>query len=429
MDEKVVLKVLREQQIELQNYHVDKLCGRYEEKLFEFESNLAQVVTGVRRSGKSTLCHKVLNEKNIKYGYVNFDDDRLYSLTINDLDMLLGGIYQIYGVNIKYLFFDEIQDVEGWYLFVNRLLRQGMRVFLTGSNAKLLSGELATHLTGRYNEIKLYPFSFSEMCFFKHIDTEDITTKAEAERKVMMSDYLADGGMPELQNITNQQLKRVYVDGLIETIISKDISKRHKIRNVEGLRLIAQHLINNMCQVIDYEVLANIAKLKSAKTAQQYVSYLQQAFLIHRLQKFSYKSHERLTAEKAYVVDTGFVANRDNFMLGENVGWRLENMVLIEILRRHHSEADDVYYYKPSSRGKEIDFVVSRQGIVIELVQVAYSIYDVKTFKRETSALIEASEKLRTENLTLVCLDESRNVEIDGHQIKIYSATDWFLNR
>jgi predicted AAA+ superfamily ATPase len=346
----------------------------------------------------------------------------------SDLNTVLNCVYQLYGTNIDYIFLDEVQDVEGWHLFVNRLLRQGIHVFLTGSNAKLLSSELATHLTGRYNEIRLFPFSYLEFCLAENISLDSITTQADAARKSALTRYLNDGGMPELHYIKRPQNRRTYIDGLIETIVAKDIVGRFKIHNTEGLRRIAHHLINNSCQIINYDSLLEIASLSAGKTAQKYVSYLSQAFLIHKLQQFSFKSRQRITHEKAYVIDTGFIANRDNALLGENVGWRLENIVLIELLRRYHSAADDIYYYKPSARQKEVDFVVCRQGVVIELIQVAYTIADSKTFKRETDALLNAAKKLNCTNLTLITTDESQDIQIGDLTIHHCSAIDWLLN-
>ena len=234
IDEKVILQVLAEQKEEIKGYKPQKWVTRKEESLFEFDTNMAQVVIGVRRSGKSTICHKVLLERGIKYGYINLDDDRLANMQVEDLNTMLSCVYQIYGTDIPYLVLDEIQDVDGWYLFVNRLLRTSLKIFVTGSNAKLLSGELATHLTGRYNEIHLYPFSFSEYCRYHEIDTESITTKADAERKRAFMDYIHDGGFPEMQGL---RYKKAYVQSLIEAILRKailrkDIQKRFKIRNI-----------------------------------------------------------------------------------------------------------------------------------------------------------------------------------------------------
>lgn len=425
IDEKIVLQVIAEQKEYVQGYDSRQWVDRFEEKLFEFNSTLAQVVIGVRRSGKSTLCHKVLLDRHVKYGYVNFDDDRFAKLETEDLNTVLSCIYQIYGTNIQYIFLDEVQNVEGWHLFVNRLLRTNLHIVVTGSNAKLLSSELATHLTGRYNEIHLFPFSFSEYCNFHHIDTNNITTKADAERKRAFMDYISDGGFPEMQNMRN---KRGYVQSLIEAIVSKDIQRRFNIRNVDALRKIANHLINNVCQEVKFEELAKLLGLTDT-TAKKYVDYLRQAFLIQLLTKYSYKSKERIRNSKAYIVDPGLQNNRENSFAPENIGWRLENVVYIELLRRCSSVFFDIYYYKPSPRSKEVDFVVCNQDKAIELIQVAYNIDNIKTFNREASALVKASEALNCNKLTLIAMSATRTVEVKDKCVHIYSVIDWLLDR
>lgn len=423
VNEKIILQVLSEQKAEIMNYKPQKWVTRREESLFEFDSTLAQVVIGVRRSGKSTLCHKVLQEHGVRYAYVNLDDDRLANMQTEDLNTVLSCVYQLYGTDVPYLFLDEIQDVEGWYLFVNRLLRTDLHIFVTGSNAKLLSGELATHLTGRYNEIKLFPFSFAEYCEYKKLNTSDITTKAEAERKSAFMDYINVGGFPEVQKIRN---KRGYVESLIEAILQKDIQKRFKIRDVESLRKIAHHLISNACQELNYDEMAKLLGL-SDKTIQKYVSYLQQAFLVQILSKHSFKSRERIRGAKSYIVDSGLQNNRENSMAAENIGWRLENVVYIELLRRYANDFLDIYFYKPKANGKEVDFVVCDKNKAKMLVQVAYDIDSEKTFKRETSALVAASSALACDNLLLIAFADSRDIEVDGKVIHIKSALDWLL--
>lgn len=421
VEEKVILQVLAEQQEYVQSYEPQKWVGRYEETLFELDSPLAQVVIGVRRSGKSTLCHKVLLEHHVKYGYANFDDDRLAKLETEDLNTVLSCIYQVYGTDIKYIFLDEIQDVDGWHLFVNRLLRSNLHLVVTGSNAKLLSGELATHLTGRYNEIHLFPFSFYEYCMFHHVDLAGITTKADAERKRAFLDYIADGGFPEMQNMRNKR-------GYVQAIVTKDIQRRFNIRNVNALRKIANHLINNVCQEVNYDDLAKILSMSDV-TVKKYVDYLRQAFLIQLLTKHSFKSKERIRNAKAYIVDSGLQNNRDNAFAAENIGWRLENVVYIELLRRCTNSFLDIYYYKESPRSKEIDFVVCNQDKAVELIQVAYDIEREKTFKRETDSLIRASSVLRCDKLTLIAFTITRDYKVDGKSICIVSAIDWLLGR
>ena len=423
IDEKTILEVLAEQQEEIKSYKQLKWVERKEESLFEFDTSMAQVVIGVRRSGKSTLCHKVLLERGIRYGYVNFDDDRLAEMQVGDLNTVLSCVYQLYGTDIPYLVLDEIQDVDGWYLFVNRLLRTSLNIFITGSNAKLLSGELATHLTGRYNEIHLYPFSFSEYCQYHQIDTQSITTKADAGRKRAFMDYIHDGGFPEMQRLRN---KRAYVQSLIEAILRKDIQKRFKIRNIEALRKLAHHLINNACQEVNYDDLSEMLGIAD-KTAKKYVEYLSQAFLIQPLTRHSFKSSVRIRNQKAYIVDTGLQGHRDNALAAENLGWRLENVAYIELLRRCAHDFLDLYYYKPNPRAKEVDFVVCDQSKVVELIQVAYEIDSQRTYHRETTSLVKASEALSCNRLTLIAFSPTRDVEIDGKTVHIVSALEWLL--
>ena len=425
VEEKVILQVLTEQKEYVQGYNPQQWVDRFEEKLFEFDSTLAQVVIGVRRSGKSTLCHKVLLKHGVKYGYANFDDDRLAKLQTEDLNTVLSCLYQVYGTDIQYIFLDEVQDVEGWHLFVNRLLRTSLHIVVTGSNAKLLSGELATHLTGRYNEIHLFPFSFQEYCKFHKIETNSITTKADAERKRAFMDYISNGGFPEMQNLRN---KRGYVQSLIEAILSKDIQRRFNIRNVDALRKIANHLINNVCQEVKYDELAKLLGLTDT-TTKKYIDYLRQAFLIQLLAKHSFKSKERIRNAKAYIVDCGLQNNRENSFAPENIGWRLENVVYIELLRRCCNDFLDIYYFKASSRSKEVDFVVCNQDKAVELIQVAYDIDNAKTFKRETSSLVNASTALHCDKLTLIAMTTTRDVVVENKNIHICSAIEWLLKQ
>jgi hypothetical protein len=423
IEETVLLRVLAEQKEEVQGLHHQQWIDRKEEALFELNSPLAQVVIGVRRSGKSTLCHKFLKQNNINYGYANLDDDRLVDMEVKDLNSLLSCIYQLYGTDVPYLFFDEIQNVDGWHLFVNRLLRTGIHIFVTGSNAKLLSSELATHLTGRYNEIRLYTFSFSEYCAFHGVDVKSITTKAEAERKRRLVEYLNEGGFPEMQNMRN---KRGYIQSLLEAILQKDVRSRFKIRDTEVLHRLAYHVINNVCQLINYGEMSQLLGVTD-KTTKKYMGYLQQAFLVQLLSKHSFKSRGRIFSEKAYVVDTGLINYRDASMAGENLGWRMENVVYIELLRRCAREYLDVYYYRPNARAKEVDFVVCNQSRAVELIQVAYDISSEKTFRREVTALLNAGETLGCNTRTLIAYAPSRTVIVDGKTIEVVSIVDWLL--
>ena len=321
MNTQTLLTIVADQREELLANDYSDLCSRPEESQLDLKSNLAQVVIGVRRCGKSTLCEMFLKQKGVEFAYVNFDDDRLGDMKSNDLDRLLEALYMTYG-EFEYLFLDEIQNIEGWPLFVNRLLRQKIHLFITGSNSKLLSNELSTHLTGRNNKVELYPFSFSEYCAMKKVDATSLSTKAKALRKGALHEYLQQGGFPELFNESN---RRGYINGLLDAIIKNDIAKRFKVRNVEALRRISAYLADNYCQEFVAKTVGELFGV-SNHTAENYYSYLKEAFLLIGVNRFSYKSKDRVRNEKVYVVDTAFVTERkDNFSL-ENIGWKLENI-------------------------------------------------------------------------------------------------------
>lgn len=424
MDKHKLLQILLDQQEELASMVGEDYVQRPEAKQFEFESKLAQVVIGVRRSGKSTLCHMALRGKGVKYGYVNFDDDRLYKISVEDLNDILETLYIIYGTDVKYLFFDEIQNVDGWHLFVNRLLRLGLHVFVTGSNARLLSTELSTHLAGRYNEIRLYPFSFKEYCKARHVYTDKATTKNLAAQQAALYEYLLEGGFPELDGISN---RHVYVEGIVNTIITKGIKARFKLRNEEGIKVLANHFINNVGQLVNVKDITENLGIGTAKTVRNYMDYLTQAFLILPLSKFSYKSGVRIRGDKVYIIDTGLMTYRHNALSSENLGWRLENVVMMELLRRTNPSYQDIYYYRPASSSREVDFVVTDHSKVMELIQVSLDISNPTTLKRELTALAEASRKLHCVNLTLVAMSQTRIEEINGIKINVVSAAEWLL--
>ena len=277
-------KVLSEQRAELENTNLAEFISRKEESSIHLDSPLAQVVIGVRRSGKSTLCAKVMLQSGLPFGYINFDDDRLGKLTRQDFDSLLSALYRLNG-DFHHLLLDEVQDIEGWELFVNRMLRQKMHIIITGSNANLLSGELATHLTGRYHQIELFPFSFSEYCTYKGVDKTSHTTKAIALREKALEEYFFCGGFPEIQNLHDSE-QETYIRSLVQTIIEKDIARRYKIRYVPTLTEIANHMIDEYTNEQSYASIQTNFNLNSVHTAKKYIQYLQNAYLLLGIPRF-----------------------------------------------------------------------------------------------------------------------------------------------
>ena len=274
IDTRTLEVILSEQKEELEARAQETLCHRPEEALVEINSPQAQVVIGVRRSGKSTMCYQALQRRGVPFAYADFDDERLKGLQAEQLNDVLEVLYKIYG-DFQYLFLDEIQDVTGWHLFVNRLLRQKMHVIITGSNAKLLSGELATHLTGRNKEIALYPFSFKEFCQMKGVDTEKKTTKAVAFRRAAFDEYMQQGGFPELLVVED---KKRYVNTLVDNILKRDIEQRYKIVFKAAFEQMAHHLLNVSPSIVVATELSDLFHFKSEHTTKNYIDYLKQAY-------------------------------------------------------------------------------------------------------------------------------------------------------
>lgn len=422
MDKRILETILSDQAEELELKKKQKFCRRKEEDLIDPDSPQAQVVIGVRRSGKSTLCYNALIRKGVKFAYVNFDDERLINLTATDLNDVLEVLYKING-DFNYLFIDEIQNIPEWYLFVNRLLRRQIHVIITGSNAKLLSGELATHLTGRHHTINLYPFSFSEYCEAKGIDTMSMSTMAVARRRAVFDDYMRKGGFPELSRVRNE---RDYIDELVRNILQRDIEQRFKVKHVTSFEEMSQHLLNIAPAIVVDKKLKEAFGFGSQHTAKNYVGYLKQAYLLVGLHKYSPKSMQRLTAEKVYPIDVSLMNRRSDAFSGENLGWRLETIVYLELLRRYKSQGFDIYYF--SERSGECDFVICEGRKAVVAIQVSYDISNEKTRKREISGLLLAAKKTGCKNLILLTDHSYEDIEAEDHRIAVRPVFDYLLN-
>ena len=422
IDKRTLEVILADQQEELEAKRDDKLCYRKEVNLIDLTSSQAQVVIGVRRSGKSTLCFQALENAGVKYAYVDFDDERLDGIEAKQLNDVLEVLYKIYG-DFDYLFLDEIQDVEGWHLFVNRMLRKKMHIIITGSNAKLLSGELATHLSGRSKEIHLYPFSFSEYCTMKKVDIEKKTTKAEGFRRAAFDEYMKEGGFPELLSIND---KRTYITDLVDNILKRDIEQRYKISYKAAFEQLAHHLLNVSPATIVTTDLADTFHIKSEHTVKNYVSYLRQAFMLIGIKKYARKSKVRVTQEKVYAVDVSMMNQRDNAFAGDNLGWRLETIVLIQLLRECKQNGWDLYYL--NDRSGECDFIVCDGNTVLQAVQVSYDISSEKARKREVNGLLLAARQTKCENLLLLTDHEADDFEKDGYHITVRPVYEWSVD-
>ena len=300
-----------------------------------------------------------------------------------------------------------------------------MKIIMTGSNAKLLSGELATHLTGRHNTVELYPFSFRDFCSFMNIDTTKLTTKAEAARRAAFDQYLKQGGFPEL---FHEKKSRQYVTDLVNDILTRDIQQRHKIRHFAAFEKMAHHLMNIAPAILAPANLTKTFGFGSSQTTNNYIKYLSQAYLLVKLNKYSAKSKLRITDEKVYTVDVAIMDKRPDAMVGDNLGWRLETIIYLELCRRKSENDTDIYYYKKHARAKEVDFVVCKGNKILQMYQVAYDMTNEKTRKREIDSLIQASQATKCKELYLITDSERDTIQKNGYIINIIPAYEWLLS-
>jgi hypothetical protein len=374
-------------------------------------------VLGVRRCGKSVFSILLARELSKNFGYINFDDERLVGASTKDLNKVLQAFYELYG-KIDLIILDEPQNVWGWELFANRL-RRTKKVIITGSNSQLLGGELATALTGRHVDVLMSPFSFREILGFKPniYRTEDIArVRKELEK------YLMGSGFPEYFRFGSR-----IVVGIYEDIINKDCIRRHEIRNERSFRELAKYLVSNFSSEFTYSKLSRITGIKDVHTVKNYVEYLEQAFLIRVLERFSFKLKQQIIApKKGYVVDHGF-ANFIGFRLLKDTGRLLENLVCMELFNRASEEhGTEIYYYKNPS-GREVDFVLKEGAKVKQLIQVCYDISDPDVRERELKSLAVGSEELRCKNLLVLTSDHEGEEKFAGKKIKFLPIWKWLL--
>ena len=381
-------------------------------------NDLIKVITGPRRSGKSTFALLLL--KGEGYAYVNLEDNSLMSLIQDNDDELMDSLEEVYG-KFTYILVDEIQNLNAWEMFLNKLHRRGYNVFVTGSNGKLLSGELATSLTGRHITIDIFPLSFQEVMNYLYPESRppDSTISAELRK------YLISGGFPEI--ITKQFDVNNYLGNLINSTIYKDVVTRNRIRMAPKVEKLANYLIANCTREFSYRNIATMLEVKSANTVNKYIEYLEQTFLFFQLNRYSFKFKEQINSnKKIYIVDNGILSSQ-NLFNSSSEGIYLENMIFAELLRRKYRQNIDLFYYK-TRNDKEVDFILKDWQKTKELIQVSYDIHDPKTEKREVSALLEASEELKCDNLVIINWDIEKEEIKDGKTIKYIPAWKWLLS-
>lgn len=423
-----IKRVIVDQREEIEEiFHREKIIERDipQERLSQFLTypNIL-VICGVRRSGKSIAAWMLLKEK--VYGYINFDDERLAGLQGKDLNKVLLAFYELYGKELDFFIFDEIQNVSGWQLFINRL-RRTKKIILTGSNANLLSGELATHLTGRYVDFLLYPFSFKEHLKIKGAvfkENDFYSTKNIAQIKNLLEEYMSWGGMPEVYKFGKVIINRIYSD-----IINKDVIFRYRIKRKTAFKELAKFLVSGFGREVVFNRLKNTFGIKNVHTIKNYVDYLSMTYLIFLVEKFSFKLKQQVIApKKVYCVDTGIV-NSIAFQFSENKGRLMENIVGVELHRRqaYLNGNREIYYWK-DYRDKEVDFVLKEGKKVTRIIQVCYDIANITTQERELRSLIEAGKALRCDDLVVITWEEEEEKKYKDKVIKFIPLWRWLCS-
>ena len=393
---------------------------------FDFEENGRYVLVGVRQAGKSYMLFKRARQMMAAgyqledFVYINFDDERLINMTADELDLILQAYQSVYS-HTPVLFFDEIQNIEGWEHFARRLANKKYHVYITGSNAKMLSRDIQTVLGGRFIDALIYPYSFSE-----YLEAQGVFLEKEwqyGSRRALVlqafADYLKWGGFPELLLFRN---KRNWLNGLYEKILLGDIVQRNKVKNEIALRMTMKRLAENVMQPISYNRVANLIRSTGATIAvssvSDYVRYAQEACVMFALENYASKFVEKETVKKHYFVDNGLLS----IFLFNGETALLENLCAIHLRKQY---GNDLCFY---NKNIEVDFLIAEEGYA---VQASYSIYGEgmqETFERETKALKQLDTFLPLRRMVIVTYDEEGVVPMDnGRQIEIIPAWKWLL--
>ena len=390
---------------------------------YDLDSFPLQAFVGVRRSGKSFLLfqkiHQMLDEGHTWADmlYLDFEDTRLGGFSAEDFNLILECHQEMYGKR-PMLFFDEMQNIEGWEKFARNLADKKYSVFITGSNAKMLSSEIATTLGGRYMVKEVFPFSFGEFLRFSKIDIRQpnvLYIENKAIQKVFDA-YFRQGGLPEVLQV---QDKRAWLSSLFNRIVFGDLITRYQIRNDFALKILVRKLAESVKQPSSYTRLANVVssvgKKISVDTVIDYVKYMEESWLILPFENISAKLNEKESNRKYYLPDNGIM----NLFLTDPNTSLLENIVAIN-LRRYYGK--EVYFYNSQI---EVDFYVPDESLA---VQVCYSLQDVETRDREFEALLKMSNRLNVNYLMAITKDEESEVEYHDKTIRIVPVWKWLLS-
>jgi predicted AAA+ superfamily ATPase len=388
------------------------------------------IITGPRRGGKSSLmkliCDDLIKKDKVPPSnilYLNFEDERFIEFNTVDFAQIFELFLQINKPTGRlYFFLDEIQNVTSWERWVNRLYEnENIKIFITGSNASLLSSEISTALTGRNRTVTNFPFSFGEFLTFKNFRLQEndfYQTRKRAVIKGFFQEYLRLGGYPEIIKINDPTLLEQY----FKDIIYRDILPRYSIKKIKEIRELCLFLASNLSSIHSYNRLQSLIGVKSINTVKTYLEILEEAFLFFRINLFDYSIKRQIyNPSKIYIIDTA-LGNSISFKFSENIGHIYENLVFLELKRRNK----EIYYWK-SKKGKEVDFLIKKGLNIEEAIQVSYNLDYKKTLNREIESLLMAKDEFKIKHLSIITEDEEAEKEIGDVKIKIIPLWKWLL--
>ena len=377
------------------------------------------VLTGLRRSGKSTLLRQLIKRQyhDKDFYYINFEDERLFNFQAENFNIIYESLVELFGEK-KAFFIDEIQNVPNFESFVRRFYDSGFKFFITGPSARLLRKEIGTKLTGRHVDIIVRPFSFIEYLALKDFAYDTFTilkTSTRAGLKKHFARFLVEGGMPEYVQYNDPEiLTRVYED-----IIIKDIVVRYNIDGMKQLKELYQYLITSVSQRFSYNSLKKFIAIHSANTIKKYIDYLEETYFINQVSKFDYSLRKQLINDKKiYVADNGFIS-KISIKFTKDDGWLLENLVFSELNKR-----GDVFYHS----GKyECDFIIVENKTVKEAVQVCWNLMQANR-EREINGLLEAMDMFNLKTGLILTNDQEEEIETNGKRIAVKPVWKWMLS-
>ncbi len=418
MNKEILRSVLADNQVEVPRHRVIP-------RQFDFEEFGNYVLVGIRRAGKSYLLYQRIQQM-LSAGmgweeilYINFEDERLGAMTAEDLNLLLEIHLEMYGKR-PVLFLDEIQNIDGWEKFARRLADSKYRVYITGSNAKMLSNEIRSTLGGRYIEVNVFPYSFNEFLHVKGFSITPTTLYATEQRSEMLKnfdDYYRHGGFPEGVTLRS---KRDYLSSVYQKIYLGDIATRHAIENTFALKVLFKKIAESVKQPVSFTRLTNIVSSTGVKVSKStvitYMEYAKDAWLVTAVPNIAGKLVAKETNPKYYFTDNGIL----NLFLLDPETSLLENLVAVSLLRKYGRE-DAVYFY---NHGVEVDFYIPEEELAI---QVCYSLSGAETSEREVGALSKLPSVLPCQKLMVITRDEERTLETDGRTIEVVPIWKWLL--